>query len=115
MFYYIIFAAACRHFNLFYFDFSIFIYRCKCEIGLCGPDCILSDPCQQTTVNICQNGGECTENCSDVSDYMCLCIDGYIGRNCTEVVWFFFVIIIIYGYILLHLFFSKFSFSICLV
>ena len=52
---------------------------------MCGPDCNLVDPCIEHD-HVCSNGGNCIEICSTHSDYRCECSDGFIGKNCTEVV-----------------------------
>lgn len=49
---------------------------------MCGLKCALPDPC--AGVEICQNGGQCVENCADKSDYYCNCSLGWTGKNCTE-------------------------------
>lgn len=58
--------------------------RCQCNEGMCGPECSLLDPCQETEP--CMNGAICLEVCSTFSDYKCQCLDGYAGKNCSEVV-----------------------------
>lgn len=59
-------------------------FRCQCNEGMCGPDCNLFDPCQESEP--CMNGAFCIETCSTFSDYKCQCIEGYAGKNCSEVV-----------------------------
>lgn len=57
-------------------------YRCDCEEeGMCGHYCNLRDPCLMN--NSCVHG-TCQSNCSDVSDYVCVCDEGYTGKNCDE-------------------------------
>lgn len=51
---------------------------------MCGPDCNLLDPCQDSEP--CMNGGACVETCSTFTDYKCLCLEGFVGKNCTEAV-----------------------------
>lgn len=52
---------------------------------MCGPDCNLVDPCQENE-SPCLNNGLCIETCSTYSDYMCQCVDGFAGKNCSELV-----------------------------
>lgn len=56
--------------------------RCVCQYGMCGRGCILINPC--AGVEICQNGGQCIENCDEVSEYYCNCSLGWTGKNCTD-------------------------------
>ncbi|XP_050532124.1 protein crumbs isoform X2 [Daktulosphaira vitifoliae] len=57
-------------------------FNCICEVGFCGIDCHLPDPCLK--ISPCRNGGTCQERCSSVIDYECSCVNGYVGKNCTE-------------------------------
>lgn len=94
--------------------------RCHCMPGLCGPQCSEIDPCYETyqlsasephvtadggngtgaarwVRGPCQNGGGCRELCSqDQPLYECQCVDGWAGKNCTEQVTFYFLLI---GYV----------------
>ncbi|XP_078036277.1 cell polarity complex component crumbs isoform X2 [Augochlora pura] len=54
-------------------------YQCICEIGYCGYNCGMMDPCKE---DYCQNGGTC--KCGDDGGYKCQCTPEYIGQNCTE-------------------------------
>lgn len=54
---------------------------------MCGSDCNLNDPCQDGEMSHpCMNGALCIETCSTYSDYKCQCLDGYVGKNCSEMV-----------------------------
>jgi hypothetical protein len=63
-------------------DFPVF--RCLCDVGMCGTECNLDDPCSRP--DVCLNSGVCSENCGEYEDYICNCTEGFIGKNCTEVV-----------------------------
>lgn len=57
-------------------------YRCECEEpGICGHFCRLQDPCLLN--NSCVHG-TCQSNCSEVPDYVCICEEGFTGKNCDE-------------------------------
>lgn len=77
--------------------FDVFVilisFRCKCDHGICGSDCNVADPCIDK--NICANGGVCIEKCVEYSDYMCNCTEGYAGKNCSEIVSSFLILIIV--------------------
>jgi len=49
---------------------------------MCGKGCALPNPC--AGVQVCENGGQCEEDCTDISDYFCNCTLGWTGKNCSE-------------------------------
>lgn len=59
-----------------------FAHRCLCNYGMCGRGCALPNPC--AGIQVCENGGQCEEDCNDVSDYFCNCTLGWTGKNCSE-------------------------------
>ncbi|XP_017770186.1 PREDICTED: protein crumbs isoform X2 [Nicrophorus vespilloides] len=56
-------------------------YKCSCNNNMCGNFCNLVDLCSEKP---CGNKGECEANCTEVSDYVCTCSEGWSGKNCTE-------------------------------
>ncbi|XP_073817054.1 cell polarity complex component crumbs isoform X3 [Musca autumnalis] len=58
-------------------------FKCICQDSFCGAYCNFTDPCKQSDVPLCMNGGICEEACGDEADYNCNCTDGYTGKNCT--------------------------------
>lgn len=57
-------------------------YRCTCKIeGKCGYHCALDDLC--VTETPCEHG-VCLSSCTDISDYICTCEEGWTGKNCTD-------------------------------
>lgn len=61
-------------------------FKCICQDSFCGAYCNFTDPCKQSDVPLCMNGGICEEACGDEADYNCNCTDGYTGKNCTVLV-----------------------------
>ncbi|CAG5034770.1 unnamed protein product [Parnassius apollo] len=83
-------------------------YTCECSPGYCGDECKLPDPCYEVVVRDdgtdaadvadpdlpqsnatepsgpCQNGARCEQRCSSRVDYVCHCVDGWAGKNCTQ-------------------------------
>ncbi|KAJ8679887.1 hypothetical protein QAD02_015674 [Eretmocerus hayati] len=59
-------------------------YVCECNIGFCGRDCKMIDPCKEA--DYCKNGGTC--ECVESGGYSCQCTPEYSGDNCTEPVHF---------------------------
>nr|CAD7398371.1 unnamed protein product [Timema cristinae] len=58
-------------------------YTCRCDPGLCGEECLMTDPC--FLENPCQNGGTCQDDCIHGKGlYKCICTSGFAGLNCTE-------------------------------
>ncbi|CAG2059894.1 unnamed protein product, partial [Timema podura] len=58
-------------------------YTCRCLPGLCGEECLMTDPC--FLENPCQNGGTCQDDCIHGEGlYKCICTSGFAGLNCTE-------------------------------
>nr|XP_023021031.1 protein crumbs [Leptinotarsa decemlineata] len=57
-------------------------YRCICDSikGKCGHQCDLDDPCEK---NPCVHG-TCQSQCRHKSDYICICDENYVGKNCAE-------------------------------
>lgn len=49
---------------------------------MCGPECSLLDPCQESEP--CMNGAMCVETCTTFPDYKCQCLEGFVGKNCSE-------------------------------
>ncbi|XP_021706793.1 protein crumbs isoform X1 [Aedes aegypti] len=58
-------------------------FKCQCDEGMCGKECAQVDPCIQNP-NLCQNGGECIEDCDKEHRYYCNCTVGFTGINCSE-------------------------------
>ncbi|KAG5879729.1 hypothetical protein JTB14_033331 [Gonioctena quinquepunctata] len=57
-------------------------YRCTCSIkGKCGHQCDLDDPCEID--NPCIHG-TCQSQCTEKPDYLCVCEENYVGKNCTD-------------------------------
>ncbi|XP_019763330.2 protein crumbs isoform X1 [Dendroctonus ponderosae] len=57
-------------------------YRCTCgNTGKCGYQCALNDPCvfEETCLH-----GVCTSQCTDRPDYLCVCDENWIGKNCSD-------------------------------
>uniref|UniRef100_A0A1I8PY45 Protein crumbs n=1 Tax=Stomoxys calcitrans TaxID=35570 RepID=A0A1I8PY45_STOCA len=61
-------------------------FKCICQDSFCGAYCNFTDPCKQSDVQLCMNGGTCQEACGDEADYTCNCTDGYTGKNCTVLI-----------------------------
>ncbi|RVE48444.1 hypothetical protein evm_006880 [Chilo suppressalis] len=81
-------------------------YKCVCAAGFCGLECAVRDPCfdpapvsedpgsgeeagpgqgaASGTLGPCQHGGTCEQRCTTDSAYICHCIDGWGGQNCTQ-------------------------------
>ncbi|GBP77408.1 Protein crumbs [Eumeta japonica] len=68
--------------------------RCQCSPGFCGNECALPDPCYQelatgedgagtNTTGPCLHGGVCEQRCSEHVDYICHCVNGWGGTNCS--------------------------------
>lgn len=76
--------------------------RCLCTPGFCGIECALQDPCMQpggagagagegpdgasagNSTGPCLHGGACEQRCAALTDYVCHCIDGWGGKNCSQ-------------------------------
>ncbi|CAH4035209.1 unnamed protein product [Pieris brassicae] len=66
-------------------------YTCECEAGLCGDGCALADPCYEVydegganRTGPCFNGGDCTQRCTNVTDYICDCTHPATGKDCAQ-------------------------------
>ncbi|XP_022113060.2 protein crumbs [Pieris rapae] len=66
-------------------------YTCECEAGLCGDGCALPDPCYEVydegganRTGPCLNGGDCTQRCTNVTDYICDCTHPASGKDCAQ-------------------------------
>lgn len=65
-------------------------YKCNCSQGFTGVNCdTCLNPCNQTYLSPCQNGGNCTPIYNLTSQlqlvcglYTCSCPAGYTGKNC---------------------------------
>lgn len=58
-------------------------YRCICDEieGKCGKQCDLDDPCQKEKP--CEHGS-CKSHCTETPDYLCICEEDYVGKNCSD-------------------------------
>ncbi|OWR48962.1 crumbs [Danaus plexippus plexippus] len=71
-------------------------YTCECPEGFCGDGCVLPDPCVRWEAATergeegdggpgpCLHGGRCEQRCGSEVDYMCHCVDGWGGKNCSR-------------------------------
>ncbi|KAM3956609.1 LOW QUALITY PROTEIN: cell polarity complex component crumbs [Aphomia sociella] len=78
-------------------------YTCQCSPRFCGHECALLDPCYElmevedgeaaageageppaNRTGPCQHGGRCEQRCAARTDYICHCIDGWSGKNCSH-------------------------------
>ncbi|KAJ2946776.1 hypothetical protein O0L34_g12840 [Tuta absoluta] len=72
-------------------------YICECTTNFCGLECALLDPCLQPAASAapdggaagnatgpCLNNGVCEQRCGALPDYICKCVDGWGGKNCSQ-------------------------------
>lgn len=64
-------------------------YTCLCAAGFCGDECALKDPCfaprnDGNGTGPCLHGAPCEQRCSSHTDYICHCVDGWGGKNCSQ-------------------------------
>lgn len=75
-------------FCLTYDNIIFYNYRCLCAAGFCGNECSLQDPCfapgEGNSTGPCEHGGVCEQRCAARTDYVCHCVDGWGGHNCSQ-------------------------------
>ncbi|CAB3258975.1 unnamed protein product [Arctia plantaginis] len=65
-------------------------YTCLCAEGYCGNACSLKDPCFAeegeglNRTGPCLHGAKCEQRCAATTDYICYCVDGWGGKNCSQ-------------------------------